>query len=320
MRWLVVGMVMALSGVGCDSGGGVPQVSQTAALQAAPARSLTDARREFKTQLKSVGDEAKEPFEAPPPGVFEHVTYSSDVGDLGAYLTPDPGDGQRHPAIVWMTGGDCNTIGDVWSPKSPTNDQTAAAYRQAGIVMLFPSLRGGNTNPGQREGFLGEVDDVLAATNYLAKQAYVDPKRIYLGGHSTGGTLVLLVAESSDRFRAVFSFGPVDDVGGYDPSEQPFRTDDSHEVAIRSPGKWLDSIQSPTFAFEGSQQGNMVSLRTMERSANSPLIHFFSVSGANHFSVLGPTNNLIARKILADTGPQLNIKFSSEELDRLIAQ
>ena len=28
---------------------------------------------------------------------------------------------------------------------------------------------------------------------------------IYLGGHSTGGTLVLLVSECTDRFRAIFS-------------------------------------------------------------------------------------------------------------------
>lgn len=56
--------------------------------------------------------------------------------------------------------------------------------------MMFPSLRGGNDNPGVKEGFLAEVDDVLAAADFLGKQNYVDPGRIYLGGHSTGGTLV----------------------------------------------------------------------------------------------------------------------------------
>ena len=87
--------------------------------------------------------------------------------------------------------------------------------------MMFPSLRGGNDNPGRKEGFLGEVDDVLAAADFLATVDYVDPRRLYLGGHSTGGTLVLLVAESSDRFRAVFSFGPVDDVSGYGGAVPP---------------------------------------------------------------------------------------------------
>ena len=33
--------------------------------------------------------------------------------------------------------------------------------------MMFPSLRGGNNNPGSKEGFFGEVDDVLAAADLL---------------------------------------------------------------------------------------------------------------------------------------------------------
>ena len=135
------------------------------------------------------------PPDQPPPKVFSLVRYKSPAGDLAAYLTPDRGDGAKHPAIVWITGGDCNSIGDVWKDAPRKNDQTASAYRKAGIVLMFPSLRGGNDNPGRREGFLGEVDDVLAAADYVAAQPYVDPRRIYLGGHSTGGTLAMLVAE-----------------------------------------------------------------------------------------------------------------------------
>jgi acetyl esterase/lipase len=109
--------------------------------------------------------------------------------------------------------------------------------------MMFPSLRGGNDNPGTEEGFLGEVDDVLAAADFLGKQAFVDAKRIYLGGHSTGGTLVLLVAECSDRFRAVFSFGPADNVAGYGPEYLPFDSSNPREIELRSPGRWLASIK-----------------------------------------------------------------------------
>ena len=78
--------------------------------------------------------------------------------------------------------------------------EAETGFRQAGIMMMFPSLRGGNENSGPKEGFLGEVDDILAAADFLAKQEYVDPQRIYLGGHSTGGTLVLLTADCTDRF------------------------------------------------------------------------------------------------------------------------
>lgn len=115
-----------------------------------------------------------------------------------------------------MTGGDCNSIDALDDPDHPAdlaNEHAAAApYRKAGLVTMFPSLRGGNTSPGRREGFFGEVDDLIAAAQWLARQDYVDPERIYLGGHSTGGTLALLVAESTDRFRAVFALGSVADV------------------------------------------------------------------------------------------------------------
>ena len=184
--------------------------------------SLVEARRGFQPKLvprKSQGD----PIPDPPPEIFRKVVYDSPAGKLGAYISQVPDDGQKRPAIVWITGGDCNSIDDLWSDADPSNDQTASAYRKAGIVMMFPSLRGGNDNPGIKEAFLGEVDDVLAATNYLAQQESVDPRRIYLGGHSTGGTLALLVAESTDRFRAVFSFGPASDVSNYPSGVDPVR-------------------------------------------------------------------------------------------------
>jgi dipeptidyl aminopeptidase/acylaminoacyl peptidase len=308
----------AVVGPAVDSGP-PPRVVADATTTAPPAKanSLVEARKGFRTRLVAQRGE-KEPVDPPPPAVFQLVKYDAPAGKLPAYLTPDPRDGKKHPAIVWITGGDCNSIGDVWSPQPANNDQTASAYRKAGLVMLFPSLRGGNDNPGPKEGFLGEVDDVLAAADFLAKQPDVDPARIYLGGHSTGGTLVLLVAECSDRFRAVFSFGPVEDVAGYGPRSGflPFDTSNPREVRLRSPGYWLDSIRSPVFVFEGARDGNLDSLRAMARATTNPHVRFFPVRGATHFSVLAPVNRLIARKVLADDGPKSNLAFTEDELNR----
>ncbi len=277
---------------------------------------LLQARSRYVTRL-AVEAQADEPLEIPPPGALEVVRYSSPVGRLPAYLSSDPQDGQKHPAIIWITGGDCNTIGDVWTPRPPENDQTAAAYRRAGIVMLYPSLRGGNENPGVREGFYGEVDDVLAAAEFLAQQPYVDPQRIYLGGHSTGGTLVMLCAAASNRFRAVFSFGPIDDVSGYSPRWAGMvRTDNEKEVALRSPGRWLHSIQSPTFVFEG-ERGNDYSLLAMQSSNKNPLAKFYLVPDRDHFDILAPVNRLLAQKILADTGPTSTLSVTLGELQEL---
>ena len=301
------GILMILSGCGQSTTQVAPAGSPDATA------SLTEARKGFQTKLVR-REAANEPVETPPPQVFQLVQYESPAGKLAAYLTPDPGDGKQHPAIVWITGGDCNTIGDLWSGMPENNDQTAAAYRNAGIVMMFPSLRGGNMNPGFREGFFGEVDDVLAAADYLARQSYVDPQRVYLGGHSTGGTLVLLTAASTDRFRAVFSFGPVEDVGGYGSEYCPFDLSSARELELRAPIRWLHSIKSPVFVFEGVHQGNLDSLRSMAQASKNPLAHFHEVPGKDHFSVLAPTNRLIAGKIVTDTGPTTNLSFSEQEL------
>jgi acetyl esterase/lipase len=277
--------------------------------------SLAEARKGFKTKLARKERDGEAP-PAPPANLFRTVRYDSPAGKMTAYLTTAPKDKKKRPAIVWITGGDCNSIGDVWSKAPRNNDQTARAFREAGIVMMFPALRGGNDNPGFKEGFFGEVDDVLAATDFLAAQEFVDPDRIYLGGHSTGGTLVMLVAACSDRYRAVFSFGPADDVRGYGPEYCPFDTSNPRELELRSPGRWVNTIRSPTFVFEGTVQGNMGSLLKMARASTNPKVHFYPVKGANHFSLLDPTTRLIAAKVLKDDGPTTNITFTEAELNR----
>ena len=248
--------------------------------------SLTQARQGFKTKPTALGS-VGQAVPTPPPGVFQVVRYKSPAGKLAAYLTPDPKDGKKHPAIIWIHGGNCNSIREyLWHAAPASNDQTAAAYRKAGITMMFPSLRGGNDNPGVREGFFGEVDDVLAAAEYLSQQAFVDPQRIYLGGHSTGATLVLLVAECSDRFRDVFSFEPVISAAMHMRENVPFDTSSKREVELRAPILWLHSIKAPVFVFAGTKSypGNIQSLQAMAKVSKNSVVHFLAVKGANHSS------------------------------------
>ena len=302
MKRIAYSIAILAMTVGCTEKSAAPKSNPT----------LADARRGFATKLGGQQPPA-EAVPQPPPGVFRLIKYPSPVGDLSAYLTPDPGDGQKHPAIVWITGGDCNSIGEMWEPAPRENDQTAAAYRVAGIVLMVPSLRGGNDNPGRREGFLGEVDDVLAAADYLAAQPYVDPTRIYLGGHSTGGTLAMLVAEMSDRFRATFAFGPVEDVRSYGAQFTYHQPGNRMEPMLRSPGYWLDSVSTPLFVIDGTD-GNIESLRAMQSKSTNPLVRFVAVPGFGHFDILAPANEAVAAKILADTGQSVGITLSEQEL------
>jgi predicted alpha/beta-hydrolase family hydrolase len=134
---------------------------------------------------------------------------------------------------------------------------------------------------------------------------------LLLGGHSTGGTLALLVAESTDRFRAIFSFGPVEDASGYGSKYLPFDVSNRKEVDLRAPIKWLQAIRNPTFVFEGTEQrSNIDSVMALSRTSRNPLVHFHPVKGANHFSILAPVSRLVASKILRDDGVSSNIKFT----------
>ena len=174
--------------------------------------SFAEAHDAFTTTLsEEKNDDYSIP--EPPEGLFDLVSYPSKVGDLAAYVSSDPGDGEKHPMIIWVVGGWGNGIDDFpWVYPEWDNDQTGSAFWQAGILTMYPSFRGGCGYPGYYETLFGEVDDIVSAYEYAASLPYVDPERIYLGGHSTGGTRALLASEYTDRFRAVFCFGAVDKI------------------------------------------------------------------------------------------------------------
>jgi acetyl esterase/lipase len=291
-------LILALAGVGA--------YAQTIHLPTAP--TLPEARRGFVTNIV-VKRKNTDPIPQPPAG-FELISYPAPLGSFPAYVTRPTAPG-RHPAIIWIAGGFDNSIGDTpWAPATPDNDQSARAFPQAGIITMYPSLRGGNNNPGYNETLYGEVDDVLAAAKYLASRPDVDPTHIYLGGHSTGGTLALLAAESARGFRAVFAFGPVISVGLYGKDNLTFDDSNKMELFLRSPIVYLNTISSPTFVFEGTEApGNNEDLHKLHQFCKDPQVHFYDVSGFNHFSELAPVTPIIASEIMADTGPQPHFSF-----------
>lgn len=281
---------------------------------------LQDARKGYVTKLVK-NESTKAAPNTPPDGIFSLIHYPSPAGDLAAYVSPDPGDGEKHPIIIWLTGGFSNSVSPIaWSEHNPIqNDQSASAYRKGKVLMMYPSLRGGNNNPGFKEGLYGEVDDVLAAAEYASNLPWVDANRIYLGGHSTGGTLALLVAESGkDRFRAVFSFGPVERPSNYGQEMLPYDIRNAKEDRLRSPIAFLDAITCPTFVMEGEQSPNSTSLISMRKRSENGKIHFLTIPNEGHFSILGPSNALIASKILNDKGRECELSISVEEVTNAI--
>lgn len=294
----------------------LPFVTFTSCVHSTNSKSLLEARNGFTTKITNQ-HKMEYPVDIPPKGILNITIYSSPVGELSAYISPDPKDGEKHPAIIWLVGGFDNSISDTfWTEFPSDNDQSASAFREAGIVMMYPSLRGGNENPGSTECLYGEVADVLAAAEFLAKQEYVDADRIYLGGHSTGGTLSLLVAESSDLFRATFSFGPIDKINNYGSENINFDETNQLEYDLRSPILWMDSVKTPVYVFEGVF-GNMYPLAMLKSTSKNDNIQFFEISDADHFNILSPVTKILAKKIIQDKGDSVNITIDKDELNQL---
>ena len=130
-------------------------------------------------------------------------------------------------------------------------------YRDAGFVVLTPMLRGEDGLPGNYSMFFSEIDDVLAAADALAALPYVRADRLYIAGHSVGGTLTMLAAMSSGRFRAAASFSGSPDQalwGGAQPKLVPFDLNDENEFRIRSPIAYASSFQAPARLYYGTAE------------------------------------------------------------------
>jgi len=312
VSFAVAALVAALVAINQDPAAARPDKPKRAA---PPKMSLPGVRKALTSTIEGKPDSTPAP--EPPTGVLEKVYYDAPLGKNVAYVTPvQPG--ARRPAILWIQGGfQWGIDASVWKDAPRSNDQSAAAFRKAGIVEMYPALRGASQNPGHPECFLGEIDDVLAAAELLAKRPDVDPKRVYLGGHSTGGVMVLLAAASTPRFRTVFAFGPVADPRQYGTDGcLPPNTSDA-EARPRAPIEFLHEIVTPTFIIEGAK-GNAAILPLLQKRIGKAPITILEIPDATHFSDLGPGCDVIAKAILADTGDKPAISLTVDAIQAAI--
>jgi dienelactone hydrolase len=206
-----------------------------------------DARKVHRTKLVTAGPAPQDWFpESPQPGVRE-VQFPSGNLQLKAWVNPPAGAGKK-PAVLFLHGGFAFAADD-WDMAQP--------FRDAGYVVMTPMLRGENGLPGSYSMFYDEVDDVLAAAEVLAKMPGVDATRIYVAGHSVGGTIAMLAAMTSKRFRACVSFSGSADQVAWSRLEEgvvPFDKKDKKEFEMRSPLAYPKSFKCPVRAYYGSEE------------------------------------------------------------------
>jgi dienelactone hydrolase len=211
------------------------------------------ARSHFHTNLLQKGPA---PFQEctpakPPAGVTE-IEYASGSLQLKAWISrPAANDQPKSPAVLFLHGGFCFDL-STWEDSQP--------FRDAGFVVMTPVLRAENGQPGYYSQFYDEVEDVIAAAEYLRSQPFVDSSQLYIAGHSVGGTLTLLASMFYPHFRAAASFSGSPDAVGYTRhtvaigGDVPFDYKNPIELQLRSARVYAASFKCPVRIYYGADE------------------------------------------------------------------
>jgi dipeptidyl aminopeptidase/acylaminoacyl peptidase len=175
---------------------------------------------------------------------------------------PDFQPNRKYPALMLIHGGPQGHWGEEWSYR-----WNAQVFAAAGYVVAMPNPRGSS---GYGQKFIDDIngdwggrayDDVMAATDYIAKLPYVEGNRMAAAGGSYGGYMVDWILGHTQRFKALISHAGVFDLrteateteelwfptwefGGM-PWENP-------EMYQRwSPSLFVKEFRTPTLVFHG---------------------------------------------------------------------
>jgi dipeptidyl aminopeptidase/acylaminoacyl peptidase len=179
-----------------------------------------------------------------------------------AYMPYNIGRNDKYPAIIWVHGG--------------PNSQTMNGFNpfiqyilNQGYIVIAPNYRG-STGYGEKFQNANVMDmggqdlqDVLAATDFIGKTGYVDPKKFIVMGRSYGGYMTMMaVTKAPDKWAAGVAIVPFvnwfTEVQNEDPSlqasDKATMGDPVKDKALwedRSPINFVDRIKAPLILIAG---------------------------------------------------------------------
>ena len=194
LEYAGVSMHLAVSPTGRVQGGGMP------------ARALTIVRGPALDALVATRRDYSAPAGAP--YTAEDVVVTTPAGlKLTGTLTIPRGAKSKLPAVVTITGS---------GPEDRDEESTALkGYRpfreladtlgRRGIAVLRLDDRGVNgSDIGPRTATSKDfADDIRAGVAYVRTRPEIDPARVALVGHSEGGMIAPMIAESDPKLRAI---------------------------------------------------------------------------------------------------------------------
>jgi len=160
-----------------------------------------------------------------------------------------------------------------------------------------------NLPPASRPGHCGSNRTVTEYLAVHARQLALEPRLHILRQHRRPLRLGL---EQAGRPAVAHHVHRATQMGTWVMSNAGW-----YEIKLRAPGKWVASIKDPLFAFEGDHDANTGELQRFQSGTKNSLAHFYIIPRADHFSTLAPTTELIAKKIIADTGSKTQYSLHS---------
>jgi acetyl esterase/lipase len=277
---LIEGLVLVVSLLGVLVPGETAEVPQS--IELAPAGEFWSERGARPTLLTRHQPSPQTFREIKPPPGVEPVSYPSGPLLLkGWYVRPAGADSERRPGVVYLHGGFAFGAEDI---------DEARPFLDAGVAVLFATLRGENGNPGSFELMYGEVDDAAAAVQWLAARPEVDRSRVFAFGHSVGGGVAALLSLVPDLpLSSSGSAGGLYHEAFFTSwkSLAPFDVNDPRERRMRSLLPHLASMERPHYAYVGKEDGQARLVPLAEQTAirlSSPL-NTRLVDGDHHSSL-----------------------------------
>jgi dipeptidyl aminopeptidase/acylaminoacyl peptidase len=188
------------------------------------------------------------------------------------FLPSTPGNGERHPAVVFFHGGSRRQMLLGWHYMAYYHNAYAMNQYLAsrGYIVLSVNYRSGigyglNFREALNYGGDGasEYNDVQGAGLYLRGRPDVDPNRIGVWGGSYGGYLTALaLARSSDLFKAGVDFHGVHEWNlerrNFVPTYNPNANPDAARLAWESsPLASVANWHSPVLLIQGDDDRNV---------------------------------------------------------------
>ncbi len=200
-------------------------------------------------------------------GEVKSIQWKNGGLDVQGWLMfPQPYDpAKRYPMLVEVHGGPASVVRAAWArPGLPLQ-----LFSELGYFVFMPNPRG---SYGQGENFTranahdfghGDLDDILAGVDTVAKNYPVDEKRIGIAGWSYGGYMTMWAVTQTHRFRAAFAGAGIANwqsyygENGIDQWMIPYFGasvyDDPAVYAKSSPINFIKNVQTPTLVIVGDR-------------------------------------------------------------------